>query len=80
MEMEINWGFYLYTIIKVLCDLYATEKFDPISVPLPETFLPSMPFSSHLGQIVKEKVQNTVKSKCVIIIFEHFDNLKWKTS
>jgi hypothetical protein len=45
-------------------------------MPLVETLLPSMPLPSDLGQIVEEKVQNTIKAKCAIIFFEHFNNFK----
>jgi hypothetical protein len=61
---------------KIRRDLCSTKKFERTCMPLVETLLPSMPLPSDLGQIVEEKVQNTIKAKCAIIFFEHFNNFK----
>jgi hypothetical protein len=50
--------------------LYVTER----------NFGALLPLSSDLGQNVEGKVQNTLKIKCDISFFEHFNNFKWKNS
>jgi hypothetical protein len=47
-------------------------------MPLAETLLPFISLPSDLGQIVKEKVQNTLKDKCAIVFLEHFNNFTLK--
>jgi hypothetical protein len=49
-------------------------------MPLIETLLPSMPLSPYLDQIGEGKVQNTLKAKCAINFFEHFNHFKCKNS
>jgi hypothetical protein len=41
------WTFYLYAIVKVSCDPWATRKFVCTCVPLTQTFLPFVPFHLH---------------------------------
>jgi hypothetical protein len=65
---------------KKIRHLCVIKKFKRTYMPLVETLLPSMPLRSDLGQIVEGKVQNTIKAKCTIVFFEHFNNFKSKNS
>jgi hypothetical protein len=48
-------------------------------MPLVETLLLSMPLPSDLGQIMEEKVQNTLKAECAIVFLNILTTSNEKT-